>query len=499
MSISGVLAVALEGLGRKKGRNLLTMSGVLIGVFALTLIVSLGEGLAQAVTGTMSGTDNLRQIGLTGGFGIELSDKPQDVSIEGEMSDERRERLKRAAINRRQIRQVAGRRANNVDDATIERLKSLPHVERITPVIVERYQLQLGEYAVPATLTCGVDTSRRRYEERLIAGRYFSAPDAPEVILHEYLLYKWGLLSDADYSTVLGKTLTLNTIQTDAAAPPVPPAQLQELMKDLNEEERKALQSALPKVLKQFGMLPGERKAEQRQFKVVGVLRESLPGDVFNVIEDGNSVQVDVFLPQESARDFFLSSSVNRELGYPRAIVMADTPENAPALEQELRDKGYTAFSVASVLEQIETMLTVITTSIAFLTGIALLVSTLGIVNTMITSVLERTREIGIMKSVGATDSQVMGVFLAESALIGLVGGLLGLGLAALAMIPGDAIALKMVAERAAIPYSGDVFVLPLWLAVSGPALGMVTAVVAAILPARRAARIDPVKALRHD
>ena len=70
MSISGVLAVALEGLGRKKGRNLLTMSGVLIGVFALTLIVSVGEGMAQAVTGTMSGTDNLRKIGITGGFGM---------------------------------------------------------------------------------------------------------------------------------------------------------------------------------------------------------------------------------------------------------------------------------------------------------------------------------------------------------------------------------------------------------------------------------------------
>jgi ABC-type antimicrobial peptide transport system permease subunit len=179
--------------------------------------------------------------------------------------------------------------------------------------------------------------------------------------------------------------------------------------------------------------------------------------------------------------------------------VIADSPDNAPGLEQAIRDKGYTAFSVASVLQQVETMLTVITVIIAFLTGIALIVSTLGIVNTMITSVLERTREIGIFKAVGATNSQVMAVFLTESAMIGLVGGLLGLGIALLAMIPGDAIGSSMIAERAAIPYRGNVFVLPFWLAIAGPALGAVTAVLAAIIPARRAARIDPVKALRHD
>jgi ABC-type antimicrobial peptide transport system permease subunit len=120
--MKGILGLAFEGLLRKKGRNLLTMSGVLIGVFALTTIISLGEGLAHAVTDTVSGSDNLRQIGLTGGFGIELSDDPTDVEIDGEMDEVRRERLKRAAINRRQIRQWSGRRVNEIDDATIERL-----------------------------------------------------------------------------------------------------------------------------------------------------------------------------------------------------------------------------------------------------------------------------------------------------------------------------------------------------------------------------------------
>jgi ABC-type antimicrobial peptide transport system permease subunit len=267
----------------------------------------------------------------------------------------------------------------------------------------------------------------------------------------------------------------------------------------MSDEEKKAMGVLLPRLMQQFGQFSGERQSVEREFTLVGVIREQIPGDVFNVIEDGNAVQTDVFLPQETARQLFLGSVVNRELGYPRALVLVDDAENAPAVEQALRDQGYTAFSVASVLEQVETMLTVITVIIAFLTGIALIVSTLGIVNTMITSVLERTREIGIFKAVGATNFQVMAVFLVESALIGFVGGLVGLGLAALATIPGDLIAKSIIADRAAVPYAGGVFVIPMWLALTGPALGTVTAVIAAILPARRASSIDPVKALRHD
>jgi putative ABC transport system permease protein len=332
----------------------------------------------------------------------------------------------------------------------------------------------------------------------VIAGSYFTSSGAPEAIVHEYLLYKWGMLTDGDYAKVLGQKVKLKTIQTELTPEQQAPPMLQEFMRDLSDEERKAMQVLLPKLLKQFGQ-SNERRAAEREFTVVGVLREQMPGDPFNVIEDGNAVQADVFLPQETARELFLASAVNVELGYPRALVTVTEAEFAPEVEQTLRDKGYTAFSVASALKQIESVLLMITVSISFLTGIALIVSTLGIVNTMITSVIERTREIGIFKAVGATNAQVMTVFLCESAMIGMIGGLLGLGLAALAMIPGDMLAVQLINEKAAIPFDQPVFVLPLWLIIAGPALGTGTAILAAILPARRAARIDPVKALRHD
>ncbi|MHC4839576.1 MAG: ABC transporter permease [Planctomycetota bacterium] len=498
MRIRAIIGLALEGLFRKKGRNFLTMSGVLIGVMALTTIVALGEGLTGAITSTVSGEDNLRQLMVTGGFGIEQTNDPFTVEIKGDMSDARRERMRRAAVNRRTIRQIEGRRLKTINKESMQELEQIPHVVRVTPLLIERYEIELGENSEPAKMCVGVDVDRERYKPRLIAGEYFSGPNTDEIILHEYLLYQWGMLSDGDYEKVLGKKITLRGLVNEdqmAAAPP----QMQEMLKDLNEEEKKAMQVLLPKLMQMAGQFSGERQRVEKEFTLVGVVREAEPDDVFNIVEDGNSVQADIFLPQQTAMDLFLQSLVNQELGFPRAMVTIDDSKNAKEVEQALRDKGYTAFSVATVMERLETVLNIITVVVAFLTGIALLVATLGIVNTMITSVLERTREIGIFKAIGATNNQVMLIFLTESALIGLVGGLLGLGISLLAMIPGDLIAKDMITGTAAIPFKGDVFILPLWLAVAGPALGMFTAVVAAIIPARRASRIDPVRALRTE
>jgi putative ABC transport system permease protein len=86
-----------------------------------------------------------------------------------------------------------------------------------------------------------------------------------------------------------------------------------------------------------------------------------------------------------------------------------------------------------------------------------------------------------------------------QAGVIGLVGGLLGLGLALLLMIPGDALASRLLAERSAVPVSEGFFHVPVWLALGGPAIATVVAVLASLYPAGRAAKVDPVRALRHD
>jgi putative ABC transport system permease protein len=130
---------------------------------------------------------------------------------------------------------------------------------------------------------------------------------------------------------------------------------------------------------------------------------------------------------------------------------------------------------------------------------VALLVSALGMINTMLMSVLERVREIGVMKAVGARDGHILTVFLIEGALVGLAGGMLGLLAAWGLSFPGDAWVRSTVESGLSIKLQQSVFVFPWWLVTGVPAFACLVTTVAALYPARRAARVNPITALRHD
>ena len=117
----------------------------------------------------------------------------------------------------------------------------------------------------------------------------------------------------------------------------------------------------------------------------------------------------------------------------------------------------------------------------------------------MLMGVLERTREIGVMKAVGARDRHIQVVFLIEGAVIGLLGGSLGVVLSWLARFPGDAIARSIIEKQTKAPPTASVFVYPLIVTLGVPALACAITTLAAVVPARRAVRVDPVVALRHE
>jgi putative ABC transport system permease protein len=138
-------------------------------------------------------------------------------------------------------------------------------------------------------------------------------------------------------------------------------------------------------------------------------------------------------------------------------------------------------------------------TAMSVVALIALLVAAIGITNTMLMSVLERFREIGVMKALGARDSQVQALFLMEGALIGAVGGLIGLAAAWGSSFPADAWLRVQVNQRLNVKLDGSLFAFPWWLLVGGPVFAVLVTTLAAYYPARRAIRIDPVQALRHE
>jgi len=166
----------------------------------------------------------------------------------------------------------------------------------------------------------------------------------------------------------------------------------------------------------------------------------------------------------------------------------------------ELRERGYNAWSMADSLEGIENTSRTLQAILGGIGGITLFVAALGITNTMVMSIYERTREIGIMKVIGASFSDVRSIFLMEAALIGLFGGILGLGLSYGASSIVNRISADYIQQGMMMggPAS-NISVIPLWLAVFAVVFSIFIGLAAGLYPASRAIRVSPIVAIRNE
>lgn len=180
---------------------------------------------------------------------------------------------------------------------------------------------------------------------------------------------------------------------------------------------------------------------------------------------------------------------------FPAAYARVADPARLEAVSRGLREAGFQAFTALDAVEGVKRIFALIEAVFFMLGGIGLVVAVFGIANTMSMNVLERTREIGIMKAVGATNGTVLGLFLAEAGMIGLVGGAIGLA----GGWVGGRVLSALAHLSTEVPEEAVLFRIPWWLALGALALSVVVSVGAGLLPARRAARMRPAAALRYE
>jgi ABC-type antimicrobial peptide transport system permease subunit len=184
--------------------------------------------------------------------------------------------------------------------------------------------------------------------------------------------------------------------------------------------------------------------------------------------------------------------------GYDSAVVRVSDPVALTDVRTKITALGFGSFSIVDELDQIRTVFLIFDSVLGLLGGISLLVASFGIANTMIMSILERTREIGIMKAIGAEDREIKLIFFVEAAVIGVFGGILGV----LVAWGIDGIANRLAYRFILKPQGAsfiDFFSLPPYLSLGAILFALIVSITAALYPASRAARIDPVRALRHD
>ena len=482
MSFFDILHLSLRNLRQAKLRAVLTTMGVIVGVAVIVTMVSFGLGLQSNMLARFKALDLFNEVLV---FGRGLSnlaglDRPARARDEGERRD-----------NRGRSNRTATR---ILDDAGVKELAAIPGVAYVEPnVNFAAYVRSNGKLLTHYVGGANIPNAATRFQS-FAAGKMISSPTADEAVVSERFVRDFGYEKPAD---AIGKTLEL-------LAPP-----------DENNKDEEEAPNFFGIPLDDSGFDESSAGLQTRTFQIVGVLGEIKQGAAQGAMR-GITPWAGIYVPLQTAQAWALEhrgpmSRVALALarqggnlgegqneGYESAVVRVTDPVELEQVRAKITDAGFGSFSIVDELDQIRTVFLIIDSVLGLLGGISLLVASFGIANTMIMSILERTREIGIMKAIGAEDREIKLIFFVEAAVIGLVGGVVGVLVAWGIDELANYLAYRFILKPQGASFI-DFFDLPPYLWLGAIVFALLVSIAAALYPASRAARIDPVRALRHD
>lgn len=235
--------------------------------------------------------------------------------------------------------------------------------------------------------------------------------------------------------------------------------------------------------------------------------------DVNAILESGSSQEFAIYLPIQTVIDLNERLSGEEidldEIVFDQIIVQASGRETAGSVSDALTDLGYNATGMGSYLSRLNSFFSTMGLMLGGVGGVAMLVAAFGVANTMTMAILERTREIGLMKAVGATDRTILTVFLMEAGMVGVIGGTVGLLVCYLFQYLANALLMGASSSADSISFmnvtisvselGGSLIVIPRELVLAALALATGIGVAAGLYPSLRAARMTPVLALKTD
>jgi putative ABC transport system permease protein len=358
--------------------------------------------------------------------------------------------------------------------------------------------------------------------ERITTGQMYASDDDAGILVHEFLAYLWGAASENDAQRLVGQTVRLEFRYREEAVAhtlafrsgrdlELPADEIRDLNRALDrlpglidllplpENEKAVLRKLLPAETSSDS--PPAPRVVTAEYTIRGLFRSSLPeeeqtGFRLSRFNDG----APLIMPIRTATDLYFRLLGDDQSTLYHAVVVVDDEKNLRRVSEQLRRQGYREYSLIRLVEHIQKYVDISTWLFAAVAGIALIVAAIGITNTMIMSVVERTHEIGVMKSIGARDRHVLLTFLMEGALVGVLG-------AAMAILMSWGLsffidyAIRWILEHeVGRSFEGErTLSFTWWMYGAVFAFATIVTMLAAIVPASRAARISPVAALRHE
>ncbi|HVN20907.1 MAG TPA: FtsX-like permease family protein [Dongiaceae bacterium] len=460
MKLPDLTELALRNLRESLLRNSLTTVGISVGVASLVAMLSLGIGLQQMAS---------RRLVKSGLFDTII------VSSRREMRGMGREEERNGPIPGQ---------SRVLDEAARHEIERMANVSEANPDIRFATELQFEDQPHLTMVAALPPSAKSNDAFEGMQGSFFTSDSAPEAIVQksfaEELLGKTPRLGTPEPSVtelakpLLGKELVMRYAQRAPAA-------------------TAASSSADDTTGASYSVISREQK-----LTIVGVSDldpESMRGPT----------RARVFLPLKLAESLHVMLPTDlREIShasdqpvYSSISVRVKNPAQIQAVEDAIKKMGFTTFSIADASRGLRQFFGVLYAFLGIFGSLALIVASIGIVNTLVMAILERRREIGIMKAIGASDGDVKRLFFAEAGAMGVLGGMLGvlLGWAIGQVINfGTNIYLK----RQSLPPE-NFWAVPWWLVAFAIGFAVVVSLVSGLYPAGRAAKLDPVQALRYE
>jgi putative ABC transport system permease protein len=521
--IRDLLWLSLNALRQQKTRTALTVLGVLLGSCMLTVSMSIGIGVKAAVRQMIRKNNELRSIHIYAAYKEPDDDEhgvpPEVLDVKGEMSEEKRRRIRKIMVKRWRESQSRNTPVP-LNRELIAKLNAIEHVESLEVSMYENGRAMVGNQSAHANMQAA-RSDNTAMARRMVAGSMFPDNQSRGILVHEFLLYQLGVRDDAQINAMIGKPIRLE-LSNSGRTPMQMLFLFQVKAETLSKDEIQSLEKVarqLPTAIDRLDLTDAEKKALHKllaksdpyvkppvetivseEFTLAGVFRHMDRKEVEDEhILDFFYPYADIIVPMNTAQGFCDRLPRRQEYGYDSITLLVDREENVESVTDQIEPMGLAFHSPLSYLKHVLREVQMIQYFSVMLSCVALIVAGLGITNTMVTSVLERTQEIGIMKSVGARDRHILNMFLIEAALIGLIGGGVGMLCAWLISIPADGFARRLMEQQSQNKVEVPLFLFPYWLLIMVPLVAMLITIIASGYPARRAARVDPIEALRHE